>query len=432
MSTITLVEHLARVEGHGGITLEMEGDDVSSVRFDVLEGPRLLEQLLHGQPYDQVAPILSRICSICSVAHAVTSLEATEAAFGIVPSPQTRLLRELMFLGENIESHALHVFLLALPDYFGVPSAPVLAKTQPEAVRAGLRLKATGNLLQETIGGRAIHPVNAVLGGVGRAPVEADLRELRYRLGAAAEDARLAVSVVAALPPDDFVSADTTFAAVEMRSRYGYVAVGDRIAVVSAGGRRHVPSAEYRALTSERAVAHSYAKHSMFAGEPLMVGALARLTANRRRVSAAGVDAIARLGLVLPSTNPLDNTRAQVVELVLDVERALAIVEQLLSEGVQAERPVAVQPRAGRGTAVTEAPRGLLVHSYEYDERGRVVDADVITPTAINAASMEQHFRASVAQCSDKSTGELTRRLEMVARAYDPCISCSVHLVRRG
>lgn len=432
MSTITLVEHLARVEGHGGISVEMEGDEVANVRFDVMEGPRLLEVLLKGQRYTQTAPILSRICAICSVAHAVTSLAATEAAFGVEVTPQTQLLRELLFRGENIESHALHVFLLALPDYFGVPSAPALAKSQPEAVRAGLRLKAIGNRIQETIGGRAIHPVNAVLGGMARAPEPADLCALRDGLRIARDDARLAVAVASSLPADDFVSADTTFAAIEMRGGYGYIGAGTQIAVVSPTGRRHVAAADYRTLTNERPVAHSFAKHSALDGEPLMVGALARLTANRRRVSPTGADAIGRLGLVLPSGNPLDNTRAQVVELVLDVERSLEIVERLIADGTRTERPVAVEPRAGRGTVVTEAPRGLLVHSYEYDAAGRIVDADVITPTAINAASMERHFRATVAQCEEKSTVELTRRLEMVARAYDPCISCSVHLVRRG
>lgn len=432
MSTITLVEHLARVEGHGGITVEMEGDAVTDVRFDVMEGPRLLEALLKGHPYGQVAPILSRICAICSVAHTLTSLATTEAAFGVTVSEQTQLLRELLFRGENIESHALHVFLLALPDYFGAPSAPALATSHPSAVKAGLRLKRLGNQIQEVIGGRAIHPVNAVLGGMGHLPSVADLAELREALRRARDDALLAVDVVSALPADDFVESDTTFAAVEMHGEYGYFGAGERIVVMSPNGRRHFAASEYRALTNEQGVAHAYAKHSTLDGEPLMVGALARLTVNRRRVSPAGTDAIARLGLVLPSSNPMDNTRAQVVELVMDLERSLEIVGELLGEGMMEERPVAVVPRAGRATVVSEAPRGLLVHSYEYDEAGRVVAADVITPTAINAASMERHFRETVEQSPSKAIPELTRKLELVARAYDPCISCSVHLVQHG
>lgn len=430
-SKIVLVEHLARVEGHGGITVEMQGDVITDVQFNVLEGPRLLEALLHGKSYLQVAPILSRICAICSAAHTLTSLKATEAAFGVEVSPQTQRLRELLFRGESIESHALHVFLLALPDYFHRPSAPALAAEQPEAVKLGLRLKQLGNTIQELIGGRAIHPVNPVLGGMGHVPAVADLRALRDALERAQDELRGAIDLLAALPPDDFMEAETTYVAVEMRGEYAYYDAGDQLVVVSSNGRRRFSPAEYRLLTNEQSIAHSYAKHSTLDGEPFMVGALARLTVNRRRVSPAGTDAIARLGLVLPSSNPMDNNRAQAVELVMDLERARELIEQSLDDGVRPERPVPVEPRAGVGTAVTEAPRGLLVHSYEYDGDGHVVSADVITPTAMNAASVERHFRETVAQSAQKDTPTLTRKLELIARAYDPCISCSVHLVRR-
>ncbi|HVX38555.1 MAG TPA: Ni/Fe hydrogenase subunit alpha [Gemmatimonadaceae bacterium] len=432
MSRIQLVEHLARVEGNGGITVELENGAVTDVQFNVLEGPRLLEELLRGQPYMQVAPILSRICAICSVAHALTSLAATERAFGVQVSEQTELLRELLFRGENIESHALHVFLLALPDYFGAASAPALAKSHPDAVALGLELKALGNAIQETIGGRAIHPVIPLLGGMSFVPDEQALERLRHALADAREKMRMAVDLVAALPADDVVDAETNFAALEMPAEYGYYGSGDSIVAISPAGRRRFAAAEYRALTNERPVAHAYAKHSMLDGAPIMVGALARLTINRRRLSPAGLDAVGRLGLVLPSGDPTDNTRAQVVELVMDVERSLAIVEALLASGARVEAPIAVQPRAGVGTAVTEAPRGLLVHSYEYDDAGRIVAADVVTPTAINAASIEYHFRESVARAPQLPLDAVRTKLERIARAYDPCISCSVHLVVRN
>ena len=162
--SVIVIEHLARVEGHGGITVELEGDAVTNVRFDVFEGSRLLEPLVRGKRYDEVPPILSRICAICSAAHTLTSLKATEAAFGIRVSPQTELLRELLFRGESIESHALHLFLLAIPDYLNYPGAVALAADKPAAVLLGLRLKKLGNRIQETIGGRAVHPVNALVG----------------------------------------------------------------------------------------------------------------------------------------------------------------------------------------------------------------------------------------------------------------------------
>jgi sulfhydrogenase subunit alpha len=429
MSTI-VIEHLARVEGHGGITVELEGDTVASVRFDIFEGARLLEPLLQGKRYDEVAPILSRICSICSAAHTLTSLKATENAFGIRVSPQTELLRELMFRGESIESHALHLFLLALPDYLNYPSAIALAADKPAPVLLGLRLKKLGNRIQETIGGRAIHPVNAVVGGFGKAPPVEELIELRSSLMQAVADGDSVIDLIASLPATDFCHSDTLYAALRSPNLDTYYA-GDEVMVVSNGNRAIVNAADYRSLTGEKAVPHSTAKHSTFRGSPFMVGSLARLTVNPRRLMGKLAVAMKRLKLQLPADNPMDNNKAQALELINDVERALEIIEQLLRDGVKDERAVPVQPRAGTGAAITEAPRGLLIHSYTYDDEGRVTAADVITPTALNAASIELHFRRAVEQCADRDEAVIARRLQMIARAYDPCISCSVHLVRK-
>jgi sulfhydrogenase subunit alpha len=429
MSTI-VIEHLARVEGHGGITVELDGDKVASVRFDVFEGARLLEPLVGGKRYDAVAPILSRICSICSVAHSLTSLKATENAFCIRVSPQTELLRELMFRGESIESHALHLFLLALPDYLNYPSAMAVAVDKPAAVLLGLRLKRLGNLIQETIGGRAIHPVNAVVGGFGKAPAVDDLIALRSGLMQAVGDGDLVIDLMASLPATDFCHSDTLYAAMRTPNLDTYYA-GDEVMVMSNGNRAIVNAADYRSLTGEKAVAHSTAKHSTYRGSPFMVGSLARLTVNPRRLMGKLAVAMKRLKLQLPADNPMDNNKAQALELINDVERALEIIEQLLRDGVKDERPVPVQPRAATGAAITEAPRGLLIHSYTYDADGRVTAADVITPTALNAASIEQHLRRAVEQSTDRDEAVIAKRLQMIARAYDPCISCAVHLVRK-
>jgi sulfhydrogenase subunit alpha len=184
-------------------------------------------------------------------------------------------------------------------------------------------------------------------------------------------------------------------------------------------------------LTNEKSVLHSHAKHSSFHGRPFMVGSLARLTVNPQRLTGKLAVAMERLQLQLPAGNPMDNNKAQAVELVGDIERALEIIERLLRDGVKDERPAKVNVRAGTGTAITEAPRGLLIHSYTYDAEGRIAAADVITPTALNAASMELHFRRMVEQCTEREDAVIAKRLQMIARAYDPCISCSVHLVRR-
>ena len=425
-----VIEHLARVEGHGGITVELEGDTVGSVRFDVFEAARLLEPLVRGKYYQEVAPILSRICAICSVAHSLTSLKATENAFQVRVSPQTESLRELLYLGESIESHALHLFLLAIPDYLNYPSAIALAADNPGAVTLGLRLKKLGNLIQETIGGRAIHPVNAVPGGFGKVPTVDQLIELRSAVTRGMTDSEAVIDVMASLPGADFCHSHTVYAALRSPNLDSYYA-GDEVMVVWDGDRAIVRAADYRTLTNEKVVPHSHAKHSSFRGKPFMVGSLARLTVNPERLTGRQAAAMKRLQLQLPADNPMDNNNAQAVELINDVERALAIVEELLRTGVKDERPVEIHPRAGTGTAITEAPRGLLIHSYTYDTDGRIASADVITPTALNAASMEMHFRRAVEQSTERDEAAIGRRLQMIARAYDPCISCSVHLVRR-
>jgi sulfhydrogenase subunit alpha len=430
MSTTIRVEHLARIEGHGGITVELEGDTISRVQFDIFEGARLLEGLVRGRRFENVSPILSRICAICSVAHALTSLKATEKAFGVQVSPQTGLLRDLMYLGESIESHALHLFFLAVPDYLDYPSAVALAADQPAAVQLGLRLKKLGNSIQEAIGGRAVHPVNAVPGGFGKLPSLDCLIGLRQALREALADGEATLDLMAALPPADFCHAPTVFAALDAGNGHGYYR-GEEIVVVENGARESIPADAYRSLTNEVTAPHSHAKHSSYKGRPFMVGALARLTAHQEGLGARAQEAIQRVGLRLPSDNPMDNNKAQAVELIADLEHALGLAERLLKDGLGEEPRVPVEPRAGTGTAVTEAPRGLLIHSYTYDQEGRVVAADVITPTALNAASIEDHFRHAVRQSAGREPAGLAKTLEMIARAYDPCVSCSVHLIRK-
>lgn len=427
MTRTIVVQELARVEGHGGITVELQVDQVKNVRFDVFEGPRVLETLLAGRHYNDVAPTISRICAICSAAHYLTSLKATEAAFGVEVSSQTTLLRELLFRGENIESHALHLFLLAVPDYLRYPGATAMAADHPEVVKLGLSLKQLGNLIQETVGGRAIHPVNPVLGGFGRLPTRLQLAELKRRVDQAIEQVPFMADFLASLPSAEGCNAPTVFAAT-FSPAYSYSAPGDIAFLFGSETERFKP-ADYRSFTNEKSVRHSFAKHSSVRGEPFMVGPLARLAVNGNKVTGRAADVMARIGLAVPSSDPLDNNKAQAVELVMDLEWCQRVLHMLITDGLADEKPVPIVPRAGTGTAIVEAPRGLLVHSYSYNEDFRIGRADVVTPTAMNAASMERHFRFGVEQSPDKSDAALKRRLEMIARAYDPCISCSVHMV---
>lgn len=425
-----VVDHLARVEGHAGITVELAGEGVEAVRFDVFEGIRLIEGLVRGRSWEDIAPIVSRICSICSVAHTLTSLRVTEQVFGVPTAPRTELLRDLLWRGENIASHALHLFLLAAPDYLGHPSAQVMAGSDPDAVRLGLRLKKVGNRIQEVVGGRAIHPVNAVPGGFGSVPRREILLELRKEIEAAREDAEAAVAWLGALPEQPKLEGETTFVALRPDRQYGY---DDRSELVAlrGGARTVLPVKELTRLAPEQARPHSHAKHSLLDGRPFMVGALARLTVNLDRLPPSGLRTMERLGLQVPSADPLDNNKAQAVELVVDLEQALETLDAFLAEPAEPEPLPEVRPRAGKATVATEAPRGTLVHTYEYDAQGVLAAANVVTPTAINAAMLEDHVRAEVSRQGVDDEPALLRRLEMIARAYDPCVSCSVHLLRR-
>jgi sulfhydrogenase subunit alpha len=425
------VEHLARVEGHGGVLVELDGDKLCKVQFEIFEGMRLLESIVKGRGYEDVGPMLSRICSICSGAHSLTSLKATEAAFGVEVGPQTRTLRELLLRGGNIASHALHLFLLAAPDYLDASGAAEVAVRNPDAVKLGLRLKKLGNSIQDVIGGRAIHPVNVVPGGFAVLPATEDLIGLRDALLEGARDCQTAIDFMAALPAAEPCRTSTGFASVRSADgSYGYYG-GDEVIIRFDDGAEVLPVADYRKLTNEKAVPHSNALHSTWKGRPFMVGALARLSERRGTLGASAAQTIAKLGLSLPSGNPTDNNKAQAVELAMDVAWALKTVEKLIDSGFTEEARVPVHPRRGTGIAVTEAPRGLLFHRYTYDEAGRVESADVITPTAINAASVEDHMRAAVTQNPGASEPLLTKHLEMVVRAYDPCISCSVHVMQK-
>jgi len=425
MSKSIVVDEVCRVEGHGGINVSLQNGKVSQVEFDIFEGSRFFEPLLRGRPYDEVASITSRICAICSFGHTLASLQATEDVFGVKVSAQTEKLRDLMIQGEMIESHALHLFCLVLPDLLGYPSAIHMAADHKEAVVMGLGLKKLGNTIREVLGGRAIHPCNAVVGGFGKLPAADALSALKQSLQRALDDAMKAVDLLSTLPVPNFTESPTVYAALDSPGGiYGYF--GKEI-LTSTGGRLDIH--DYRKLTNERTVSHSHAKHSLFSGSPFMTGSLARLTLNEKKLKGKAREAQQKLGLRLPTNNIFANNLAQAIELVFSIERAREIIEDLIKEGMREERLPQIKLKAGKGVGAVEVPRGTLYHSYTYDDQGRIIDADIITPTAQNLANIEKDFRAAVEHLPNEPQQSMAFKLEMVARAYDPCISCSVHLI---
>lgn len=419
------IDHLRRVEGHGGITVGIKDGKVAEVNMDIFEGPRFFEPLVIGRSYDEVAPILMRICAICSAAHTVASLMAVEDAFGIEVTPQTHLLRELLVHGGNIESHALHVFCLALPDFLDYPSVIALASDYPGEVKTGLELKKLGNTIQETIGGRAIHPVNAKVGGFGRFPSREMLSDLKEQLKRGLELSQAAFELVSSLQVPDFCVSPNIYAALSSNG-HKYSLFGDQIAL-STGDTKDIKF--YRQICNERVVTHSHAKQSWFKNKPFAVGALARIVLNGEKLSGEAKEARKQFDLDTISENMLYNNAAQAIEIIYSIERSIEIIDELLGTGTLEEKPLEIRVRAGTGTGAVEAPRGTLYHSYSFDETGRLTEADVITPTAQNLANTEKDMRVSVENLIDKPKESIAPMLEMVVRAYDPCISCSVHFV---
>ena len=424
------IPHLGRVEGHGGIYVRIVDDEIREVNLDVFEGSRYYEALLRGKHVDEVQGIITRVCAICSANHTVAALMALENALGIVPSTRTHDLRGLLLLASTIESHALHVFALALPDHFGVSSVLELAKTHPAEVTFALKLKQLGNRLQGVIGGRAIHPVNPRIGGFGKEPSFDELKAIRRELEATLDPLMSAGAFVASLPIPDWGGRPTLFLALKP---YEEAFRFRGVAIVTSDGQEFAIE-QYRDVVREFEAPHSHAKHSLLAnGASYMTGSLARLKLFGHYLS--GPAGAAR-DLLFPDgvpDNVLWNTRAQTVELVHCVAHGIELIDRLLSEPGSTDC-AEYELRAGRGIAAIEVPRGVLFHEYGIGDDGRVLDANVVTPTAQNLANVEGDLRAAVQALlpRDVTDPELEAGLEMMARAYDPCISCSVHVTREG
>lgn len=420
------IDHLGRVEGHGGIHVEIESGKVSKVNMDIYEGSRFYEELIVGKHYEEVAGIVSRICAICSADHLLASQMATEKAFGVAVTTQTFLLRGLLLHGSMIESHALHVYALVLPDLLGFDSVISMASRYSKEVSVALGLKKLGNNIQELIGGRAIHAINPIIGGFGVVPGRQQLIDLKSQIEKGLENALLTADLIEQLLPlPEFAKSPTVYTALLPRQpRYSYL--GDVIQT-STGNR--FPIEDYRKVCHERVVSHSTAKQSLFANKSFMTGSLARLNLNHKSLRGVARELQQRFLPQLPESNVLHNNTAQFIEMVHSMERAIIIINRLLEEDIQPQEPARVEAKAGKGVGALEVPRGTLFHAYEYDDRGILMDADVITPTAQNLANAETDLRSAAENLIDRSEEELRFNLEMVARAYDPCISCAVHLL---
>jgi sulfhydrogenase subunit alpha len=413
---------LARVEGEGALDLRIDNGVIAELRLRIFEPPRFFEKFLEGHPYTEIPDMVARICGICPVAYQVTAAQALEKLFGVELDPWARAMRRVFYCGEWIQSHSLHIHLLAAPDFFGCSSAIELARIAPEEVRRGLRIQALGNELMDLFGARSVHPVGIRVGGFHAAPSLARIKAMRDKLRTALPEAealvRWATSIQ--LPPDD-----QAFISVALRHPTDYAI---ETGAIAASDGLLIEAESYDDHFAEQHETHSTALFSTYHQQPYLVGPLARLNLNRDRLPEGIKALLAETGFTLPSCNIFHSLLARSVEILLALQEAL----RLLDDYTMPDSPwVPVIPRAGIATGCTEAPRGLLWHRYEMDDDGRVVNARIVPPTSQNQGRIEEDLRLSLLNFGlDQPDDALRLHCEKVIRNYDPCISCATHFLR--
>lgn len=420
------VHHLTRVEGHGNIVVDMKNGVLKKARLEIVEPPRFFEAMLKGRNFHEVAIITSRICGICSLGHQMTSLKATEAALGLPISEQTEILRKILVHGATFQSNVLHALFLATPDFLKVGSVFPLVNTHKDVVLAALRLKRMANDIGDLISGRAVHPISCVPGGFTKLPAEKDLLQIKKMLlKEAIPDAKFIIDVLVSLADKiPQFQRETEYISVYNDKEYGLYD-----GVIRSSDSGNYPVDEYLKVTNEFVVPHSSSKHTKFNRTSYFVGALARFNNSHQLLKAEAKEAAAKLGLVAPNYNPYMNTIAQVVEVVHCVVDTIELIDQLLSKGIKEEKANQEPTRYGRGIAATEVPRGILFHDYTYNRQGAIEAANCIIPTGQNLANIDDDMKKLVPEVIKEGKKQITHKLEMLVRAYDPCISCSVHLL---
>ncbi len=410
---------LARVEGEGGMLVEVHDGRVEDVQLNIFEPPRFFEALLRGRDYSEAPDITARICGICPVAYQMSACLAMEDAFGVVVPDEIRLMRRLLYCGEWIESHALHIFFLHAPDFLGFDSGIDMAREHRGIVESALRIKRAGNELMSVVGGRSVHPVNVKVGGFHRMPTVPELSAIRPDLVAARDEVMDLVPLIAGF---DFPDFEQPYLYVSLGAENGYPLESGSL--VSSEGLR-APVHDFGEHVVEEHVAHSNALHARFDGRLYVVGPLARYSLHADALSPLAAEVAHAAGLGAQCRNPFRSILVRTVELVYALDEAIRIIDDW--QGSVASVPVQVS--AGVGHGATEAPRGLLYHRYRIDESGAITDAQIVPPTAQNQPSVEDDLRVFVQDRLDLPHDELTRQCETAIRNYDPCISCATHFL---
>ncbi|MBM4125887.1 MAG: Ni/Fe hydrogenase subunit alpha [Nitrospira sp.] len=412
---------IARVEGEGSLRVTVQDGAVHDVELKIFEPPRFFEAFLVGRHYDEVPDIVARICGICPVAYQMSAVHAIEQIFGLRVEGPLRDLRRLLYCGEWIESHALHIFMLQAPDFLGYESGIAMAKDHAAIVTRGLRIKKAGNAIMTLLGGRSVHPVSVKVGGFSRVPNHRELESLKDELAWARDAAAETVRWVAAFDYPEFTP-DYTFVALCHPDEYPF-----NEGRIVAGSGLDIPVDEFERHFTEHQVSYSHALQCTLRGAPYLVGPLARLNLNHDRLTPLTRQVLADTGLSLPLRNPFHGIVARSVETLYAFEESLRLIEQY-DPPPSPSLPVRV--RAGIGMACTEAPRGILYHRYRVDGDGVMREAKIVPPTSQNQGRIEADLRLFLPRVLDRSNEEASLACERVIRCYDPCISCATHFLK--
>lgn len=427
------VEYLTRVEGHGNIIVNVKEGVLEDCRLDIVEAPRFFEGMLKDRSIFEAQHITSRICGICACGHTLASLQAAEDAIGFTPSQQTIQLRKLLLDLENLDSHLLHIYLLVASDLLGVKSFVPLIDSHNQVVRRALRMKKTVNDICDLFVGRHIHPITTVVGGFTKLPSPADLETFLHLLTGMIPDMNATIELAAGLKFPEF-ERDTEYVALVSDDSEYPLLMGD---VGSSDGIR-MNKKDYHKITNEFIVPHSSAKHCKLSRDSYMVGALARFNLNSKKLHPKALEVANAIGFKAPVKNPYLNTVAQLLESVHCLYHAIELVQSLLKKGIDRDEEIVVglnehkriPVKPGNGVGAVEVPRGILFHNYTVDEAGKITAANCIIPTGQNLNNIEQDmFKLVPEMLKDKTDEQITLGLEMLVRAYDPCISCSAHFL---
>ena len=415
------VDLVARVEGEGALRVTVKGDAVQDVQLKIFEPPRFFEAFLQGRHYEEVPDIVARICGICPIAYQMSAVHALEQIFGLRVEGALRDLRRLIYCGEWIESHALHVYMLQAPDFLGYESGIAMAKDHADLVSRGLRLKKAGNAIMTLLGGRSVHPVSVKVGGFSRVPLRRELEGLKDELLWARDAAVKTVRWVGGFDYPEFAP-DYNYVALRHPDEYPF---NEGQIVASSGLQLSVN--EFEEHFTEHQVPYSTALHCALHGSPYLVGPLARLNLNQDHLTPLVKQVLADQGIALPLRNPFHGIIARSVEVLYALEESLRLIERYEPPSMPAA-PIAVRP--GIGMACTEAPRGILYHRYQVDGNGIVREAKIVPPTSQNQSRIEQDLRLFTPRLLSLPDKEAALACERVIRCYDPCISCATHFLR--